>query len=29
MNFQQQESVGQVESEFGFDGYPPLDNLPV
>lgn len=25
----QQESVGQVETEFGFDGYPPLDNLPV
>ncbi|CAN4095989.1 unnamed protein product [Withania somnifera] len=25
----QQESVGQVEAEFGFDGYPPLDNLPV
>ncbi|XP_049403296.1 two-component response regulator ARR1-like [Solanum stenotomum] len=25
----QQESVGQVETEFGFDGYSPLDNLPV
>ncbi|XP_059317716.1 two-component response regulator ARR2-like isoform X1 [Lycium ferocissimum] len=25
----QQESVGQVESEFSFDGYSPLDNLPV
>ncbi|PHU18492.1 Two-component response regulator ARR14 [Capsicum chinense] len=25
----QQESVGEVETEFGFDGYPPLDNLPV
>lgn len=25
----QQESVGQVETDFGFDGYPPLDNLPV
>ncbi|MCD7454628.1 hypothetical protein HAX54_025374 [Datura stramonium] len=25
----QQESTGQIETEFGFDGYPPLDNLPV
>ncbi|CAN4105960.1 unnamed protein product [Withania somnifera] len=25
----QQESIGQVETEFGLDGYPPLDNLPV
>ncbi|KAJ8540381.1 hypothetical protein K7X08_030300 [Anisodus acutangulus] len=25
----QQESVGQVETDFGFDGYSPLDNLLV
>ncbi|KAK4353722.1 hypothetical protein RND71_025916 [Anisodus tanguticus] len=25
----QQESGGQVETDFGFDGYSPLDNLPV